>query len=887
MLQTQPNRTTASTPIPMPKTPAGGIAEEVSFNQLFEGLPTPLAVWSLDARILRANRAWETILGYTTAELQGCSAFELVHPDDRMRARAAFEELAVAGTITGFECRALCRDGGSRWILVNASRIPDPGCVYVTAEDITRRKAAEEALAESESRFRSAFSNTLVGMCIIGLDGRFLQVNESLCRITGISEAGLLNLTFFEIADPAEAADNMAVMKRLLEGGCESATLTKRHLRPGRKMGWALVQVNMVRDAEGRPLHFVVLVEDITELKAAEEALRESEEWLNFSQSAVGVGIWDWSAATGLTRASREQYRLYGLNPEQPFPAREKFLELIHPGDRKRVAQEIDSAFHPKGKYDTRYRVVLADGTVRWLSAYGRVLFNEAGEPQRFIGANKDITERVRTEMTAKEFFDLSPAPLAICDFDGRIHRANRALLDTTQLSPDQLGQTPFYEFFHPDDSKAVAAAFASVIHTGASTALEARGMLRGGGHVWLFVTIAAIPEEKLAYITAHNITDRKHTDEALRESERRFQLIAESIDEVFWMVDVKNDRIVYVSPAYERVWGLNTQALFQDRSAFHDIIHPDDRERVQNEDAEAERNGTPVDHEYRVVRPDGSLVWIWDRGAPVRNANGEVQYFVGLAQDITQRKQLEQDLQARTRKLERSNVELERFAYIASHDLQEPLRMVASFTQLLRNKYAGRLDETADRYINYAVDGAKRMQSLIADLLTYSRANSRELELRTTDCNEVVQDSLRNLAATIESAGAAVESGSLPKITADPVQLAQVFQNLISNAVKFRSEQRPHVRIGAAERKEDWLFSVRDNGIGIEPQHRERVFGIFQRLHTQQAYPGTGIGLAVCKTVVERHGGRIWVESQPGAGTTFWFTLPRVQTTAEIPKSA
>src|ERR1017187_2905943 len=240
-------------------------------------------------------------------------------------------------------------------------------------------------------------------------------------------------------------------------------------------------------------------------------------------------------------------------------------------------------------------------------------------------------------------------------------------------------------------------------------------------------------------------------------------------------------------------------------------------------------------------------------------------------------RKQAEEALRRRTEELARSNAELERFAYVASHDLQEPLRMVASFTQLLAKRYSGELDETADRYIHYAVDGAKRMQQLIADLLAYSRVNSKGLDLRQTDCEAVVLEAMRNLQVVIEESGAAVDWDPLAALCVDQGQLTQVFQNLLANAIKFRREEEcPRIHVSAVDSGAEWTISVQDNGIGIDARHAEHVFQMFQRLHTRAEYPGTGIGLAICKKVVERHGGKLWVESVTGAGSTFRFTIPK-----------
>jgi light-regulated signal transduction histidine kinase (bacteriophytochrome) len=260
---------------------------------------------------------------------------------------------------------------------------------------------------------------------------------------------------------------------------------------------------------------------------------------------------------------------------------------------------------------------------------------------------------------------------------------------------------------------------------------------------------------------------------------------------------------------------------------------------------------------------------------APLRDAEGAIVGAVRSLRDITRRRQAEEALMRQAQELARYNAELEQFAYVAAHDLQEPLRTVASFTQLLGIRYKGKLDGDADKFIEQAVNGAKRMKRLIDDLLTYSRVTRRAGNLQTTEAGSAFQQSLESLRAAVEESGATVTCDALPAVTADPSQLTQVFQNLLGNAIKFHGDRPPEVHVWAEQQGTDWVFSVRDNGIGIEPQYAERIFEIFERLHGKHEYPGTGIGLALCKRIIEQHHGRIWVESQPGEGTTFRFALP------------
>ena len=258
-----------------------------------------------------------------------------------------------------------------------------------------------------------------------------------------------------------------------------------------------------------------------------------------------------------------------------------------------------------------------------------------------------------------------------------------------------------------------------------------------------------------------------------------------------------------------------------------------------------------------------------------VRSDADMITHHVVEFSDITKLRHAQDELAQRTKELSRSNQELEQFAYVASHDLQEPLRMVASYTQLIAQRYRGKLDKDADEFIAYAVDGAIRMQAIINDLLALSRVNTRNTGFARTDTKIALNKALANLRLVIEENGANIVCGFLPVLDADSSQLTQLFQNLISNAIKFRGSDSPCVEVGAESQDGEWVFHVRDNGIGIAPEYFDRIFLMFQRLHSKREYPGTGIGLTICKKIIEHHGGRIWVESEQGKGTAFFFTIP------------
>jgi light-regulated signal transduction histidine kinase (bacteriophytochrome) len=297
---------------------------------------------------------------------------------------------------------------------------------------------------------------------------------------------------------------------------------------------------------------------------------------------------------------------------------------------------------------------------------------------------------------------------------------------------------------------------------------------------------------------------------------------------------------------------------------------------QILRDNMENRQEGVKNQYELEAITERGVKKHVLIEASPLTDEQGIFIGSIAGVMDITERKRAKIALKEYAERLKRSNEDLERFAYISSHDLQEPLRTLVTFTQLLERRYQGKLDPDADEYLHYIVSAGKRMQTLIQDLLEFSRVNTKGAEIRPTDAKAVVDDALALLHAKTQENGATIRYDPLPTVMADPVQLRQVFSNLISNAIKFgKPGVPPEIRIFAKKQDGMVQFSVRDNGIGIEPQYYDRIFVIFQRLHGMDTYEGTGIGLAIVKRIIERHGGRIWVESEPGKGSTFHFTVP------------
>lgn len=488
----------------------------------------------------------------------------------------------------------------------------------------------------------------------------------------------------------------------------------------------------------------------------------------------------------------------------------------------------------------------------------------------------QEIEQRKKAEDERNRFFALSPDLFCIAGLDGTVRVCNPAWEQELGYATAELQHHSLTAFVHAEDRPSMLQELAVLRQGPHSAQFENRFVGKDGSVKWLLWNVAVSQGEHVMYATARNINERKLYEEELALRDRSINSATNGI----LISDARRPDMptVYCNAAFEKITGYAKDEVLGQNCRF--LQGQDHEQPGLAAIRQALRDGTEAKAELRNYRKDGSVFWNEFYVAPVRDSRGVLTHFIGVQTDITQRKHQEAELAQKTEALAQSNAELQQFAYVASHDLQEPLRMVASYAQLLGKRYKGKLDDDADEFIGYAVDGAARMQRLIRDLLEYSRVGSENTSFEPTECERVLQQVMKNLAASIREHQADITHDPLPMIQANPTLLTQVFQNLIGNALKFQGASPANIHVGAKPLADGWEFFIRDNGIGIPRDQLDRIFAIFHRLHSRSDYPGTGIGLAICKRIVEKHDGTIWVESEHGKGSTFYFTI-------KIPRAA
>jgi len=752
------------------------------------------------------------------------------------------------------------------------------------AREIKEAARSVETEEAGDDLYRRTFERAASGLAHIGLDRRFIRVNRRLTEILGYDEAELKRLTGREISHPDDVDMINRARPELYSGKVESLHVEKRYLKKSGETVWVAITVVLERDAAGQPQYEIAVFDDVTARKRAEAATRESEERFRQTFELAASGMAHITLDGHFLRVNRSLCQILGYAKDELIGRSVK--EISHPEDRdltdaerERVREgEIGSA-----RFEKRY--LRKSGAVVWVDLAVALAHDSTGEPEYEIAVFDDITSRKVLDAALRDKTELlqlgqAAARMIILDYD--IQADHLTWSDSPEWLRGPLpasGEYPtFKDQVHPEDRERFILARTKAIDTLEPGTQEYRVVRTDGQVLWVMARhqmLAGRDGKAMRMLVALiDVTERKHAEAALRESESRFRSLTQLSSDWYWEQDASFG-LTFMSGRMGERTGLDATAYLGrkrwDSPALNLTAEDWIKHREQLERHEPFRN-------FEMQRPaaDGASRWISLSGEPLFDEHGHFAGYRGVGSDITERKHAEIELREAHEELKRSNAELEQFAYVASHDLQEPLRMVSSYTQLLLRRFGDKFDGDSREFMGYIVDGAARMKQLIEDLLAYSRVGTKGKEFREVAVEEALLRAVSNLRAAIQETSAAVTWDALPTVMADDTQLAQLFQNLIGNALKFRSTSVPRIHVFVSNNEPAWHFMVRDNGIGIEPQYFERIFMVFQRLHNKADYPGTGIGLAICKKVVERHGGRIWVESRPGDGSAFHFTLPK-----------
>ena len=546
----------------------------------------------------------------------------------------------------------------------------------------------------------------------------------------------------------------------------------------------------------------------------------------------------------------------------EPEKAKEGYLKVFHDGMVRDYALEIK---HKNGHITP---------VIYNASVYKDNSDNVIG----VFASARDITERKKAEQEIQRLANVvesSDDAIITRSFEGNILSWNKGAEKTYGYSANEvLGKN--LSLLEPPELKGEIKKFSDKIKEKKRISpYESLRLKKNGKLINVSVTLSPVLDTsgKFVAISAitRDITENKKVTKKLELANKYNRSLLESSLDPLVTIGPEG-KITDVNNSTEIVTGYNRDELIG--TDFSDYFTEPKKAKLGYEQVFDE--GIVRDYPLEVKHKDGHTTSVLYNASVYKDESGEIIGVFAAARDITELKEAEKILKQKLGELSRSNEELEQFAYISSHDLQEPLRMIASYLQLLERKYKGKLDSKADKYIHFSVDGAIRMQNLIDDILDFSRVTTKAKKLQPTDLEIIYEEVLSNLELSIKENDAHINHDHLPVVMADQTQITQVFQNLINNAMKFRSEDKPKINISVKEEEDYWLFAVEDNGIGIDPKHSERIFEVFKRLHKKRDYPGTGIGLAICKKIIERHGGRIWVESELGKGSNFYFTLPK-----------
>jgi PAS domain S-box-containing protein len=755
-------------------------------------------------------------------------------------------------------------------------------------------EAAHRLTREKERRFRAVFDQTFEMMAILDLNGLVVELNQTALEVAGKPLDFLRGRPFWEATHFPSDSEVSSKLKESIANAANGKVTQFEFdvLAATDEVITVDFSVKPMRDESGQVELLLAEGRNITERKLAEQALKQRGEALRDAQRVAELGSWEWDARSDVISWSEELFRILGLDPALPPATYAKNWRILTPESWARLDAAFQETYRTGTPYEIELETMRGDGTSRWVAARGEVVRDEDGQVAKLRGTVQDITVRTRAQEASRESeerfratFDAAAAGMAILGPDGRFSRVNRSLCRILGYNEVELLERTFQELTHSADLSANLELLGKLAR-GEIPHFESENRYKHkqGRDVRVLLTVSVVRDRGCAplYFVAmvQDITAMRQAEEALRQ---QGQLMKAILDQMGDGVIVGDDdgRLLLFNPAAERILGVNTRDEEPaTRPARYGLYRSDTVTLCDPGELPLARaiGGETADGLEVYVRKPGEPTGVWTSWniRPLLEDDGTRRGGLVDFRDTTEQKRAAENISRQAEDLARSNAELERFAYVASHDLKEPLRMVSSFTQMLGRRYAGKLDLKADQYIQFAVDGCERMHLLIESLLEYSRVTTRGQPFAAVDSERVLKRCLVDLSSSIAAAGATVTHGPLPVVSGDATQFGQLLQNLLSNAIKFRSDRPPEVHVACTEVRDWWRFAICDNGIGIDLKYAERVFVLFQRLHTRDEYPGTGIGLAICKRIVERHGGRIWFEGNGRGGTCFVFVIPK-----------
>lgn len=851
---------------------------------------SPQAVWMAlpDGRLEFANQYFLELTGLSLEEAAGDGWVRALHPEHRKRVLEEWQRALQTGSALRLELPLRrASDGEYRWHQALAQPIRGERGEILRwigiGLDIHDRKTAEEALRESQVRLAATLEQLPLGVGLLDSRGRWVARNPMLAGLLGEtipSEGTAQTDRWIAWTDDGRKLEAVEFpVTRALRG--ESGPAVDYLHVTGDAEAWMRISAAPFRGAGGEIHGAICVVQDIDDRKRAEDAVRESEARFRNLADNAPVMVWVTEPDGACSFLSRSWYEFTGRTPETALGF--GWLDAVHPEDRPEAERIFRKANAEHNPFRLEYRLQRHDGEWRWAIDAAAPRFSPDGAFHGFVGSVMDITDRKRDE----EILRTSEARLQLAQSGGRVGVWDWVVdNDETYWSETMwslYGREPLVDgniqelwrlSLEPEDRERVMRHIADFFAGSGTEFREEFRIRRPDGAIRWVECVAQVERDsagKAVRMSGVNVdlTARRDAERALRDSEARFRGLAEAVPEILFTA-AADGSCDFASPTLLNYTGLTAEPLLG--FGWMTALHPDDAESTASLWGHSVKTGERFEMEYRLRRRDGAYHWFIARATPLRDEAGRIVKWFGAATDIQEQKRTEQDLRG-------ANEDLKQFAWAASHDLKEPLRMVVTFTELLEQRYEGKLDAEGLRYIRYAVEGANRMSALLSGLSEYWRAKEHAgTPGAAARLEDALGAALGNLRTAIAESGAVITHDTLPRVRASELPMVQVFQNLVSNAIKYRDPERtPRVHISALRERGFWRVCVEDNGIGIAPEHQRQIFAIFKRLHSRDRYPGAGIGLALCQTIIEREGGRIWVESSPGKGARFCFTLPEV----------